>query len=283
MVAPVDEFDDRSSRNQMWLARGALRALFALLATAAILWVSWRTSGMPSWPRRIIWWVVALGVLRSAQLCLRALSRAQGWDASNPAMTESVMLALGVAVGALLTTGLLSSAATHQMVLEPYEQPPVAVELTPIATQLTIAITPTSPNLAPSQPVPPITMQPAEPATTPVVVLDSAVPASTPTSSAPTSSTPASSITTFSAPTDVVFAVVTVNTPSILALPDAASAEPGGTLVVSISQHGLATPIGTGAVMFLPERDFLGAASVTYERCSAGRACTIGLISLTVG
>ncbi len=196
-------------------------------------------------------------------------------------MTESVMLALGVAVGALLTTGLLSSAASHQMVLEPYEQPPVAVELTPVATQLTIAITPTSPNLAPTPPTPPTpptTMQPAGPATTPLVVLDTAVSSWAPISAAPAAPAPISL-----APAAVVFAAVTVNTPSILALPDATSAEPGGTLVVSGSQHGQATPIGTGAVMFLPERDFVGSASVTYERCSAGQACTAGLMSLTVG
>ena len=269
----------------MWLARGLLRALFALIATTAILWVSWRTSGMPSWPRRIIWWVVMLGVLRSAQLGLRALARAQGWDSSNPAMTESVMLALGVAVGALLTTGLLSSAATHQMVLEPYERPAVSVELMPQATQITTAITSTTPAIAPSPPEPAIPPEPAtapapanppatipteESVTTPPVTIESAIPATAAPAIPPV-------------PADVAFAAIAVNTPSILTLAGATPPEPGGTLTVSSAQHGQATAIGTGAVIFLPERDFVGSASITYERCSADHACTIGLISLAVG
>ena len=257
----------------MWFARGVLRALFALLATTAILWVSWRTSGMPSWPRRITWWVVMLGLLRSTQLAVRAFERAQRWDSSDPPMTESVMLAVAVAVGALLTTGLLSSAATHQMTLEPYERLGVAVGSAPPETQITPSITTTTPTIAPSapaSPAPPAPIPTDEPVTAPLVAAESTVPAPTVPVAPP-------------APADVALATISVNTPAILTLAGATPVEPGRTLTVSSTQHGQATAIGTDAVMFLPERDYLGSASITYERCDANHACAIRLISLTVG
>ncbi len=207
-----------------------------------------------------------LGVLRAAQLGLRALSRAQGWDSSNPAMTESVMHALGVALGALLTTGLLSSAATHQMVLEPYARPSVALEPIPEMAQPTIASTPT---IAPSRPAPPLAA-PTSPPRAPVVVLDPVASVPAAPRAVPTS-------------TEVVFATVTVNTPSILELPGAGPTGPGETLTVTGVEHGQATTVGNSALIFLPERGFIGSASVNYERCSAVQVCTPGLISLAVG
>lgn len=271
---------------RVWFARGLLRALLALVATIAILWVSWRTSGT-SWLLRIGSWAAVLVIVRLAQMALRRLSRTQGWDSSTPATTESVMLALGVAIGALLTTGMLGSSASNQMSLAPYDKPQVIVDPVPNLTAPVPAAT--LPTAGTTEATPPSIDPPPAAGTNASVVPESpSLPAATPPSEPSTASTSASSSPAIAPPPATeVRATVTVNTPAILQLPAAPENEgdPGagsGELKVLGTEHGKATAIGSRAVVFLPEQDFTGAAIVTYEACDFAGSCSSGTIRLSV-
>ena len=259
--------------------------------SAAIVWVSWFTSGSMSWPVRFGWWTVVLGSLWLLSRKARRFLEAQGWSTADAPPSEHALRGAALIGGIVLSTALVGSTAGRQMVLSAADavtgaslanpdgtNGPTVITLPPdvpatsSATAITAATTTTI--LDPTILDPAGSTTTAVPESTPAPAVDPSAP-SVPVGSTPP---PAAGITrgddALAAPGQpVVVAVLANDDPGFLPETVTIVVQPPGTAVVNAD----------GTVTVTLDPGVTGTTSFVYRACTAEDRCQNGVVRLFAG
>jgi hypothetical protein len=276
---PASGHDDGPSREPAGDAsfnpvRLLLWCSLTLGGSAAIVWVSWFTSGPMSWPMRFVWWSVVLGALWLLARKARRFLEAQGWNTSDAPPSEHALRGAALIGGIVLSTALLGSTAGRQMVLSAADAVP-GVRISGAGS----TDGPTVITLPPTTAVPLRVETPAPTTSTTVVaitlaVTETTIPGSPPASEvATTTSLPAfvrGDDATAAPGQPVVIDVLANDGTEYLPASVTIVVEPNGTAVVNAD----------GTITVTLAAGVTGTQSFVYRACTAGGACQNGVVRI---